>query len=160
MKIEIKIGEKAPDFTLPDTELKLRKLNDFLKEKIVLAFYPGAFTSVCKKELCTFRDSIAKLNDLNAQVIGISVNDPITNRAFKEQNFLDFPLLSDYNREVIQKYGVVLKDFADLKDYTVAKRSIFIINTEGIVQYIWISDDPGIEPNYSEIEEELKKIST
>ena len=160
MKIEIKIGEKAPDFALPDTELKLRKLNDFLEKKIVLAFYPGAFTSVCKKELCTFRDSIAKLNDLNAQVIGISVNDPITNRAFKEQNFLDFPLLSDYNREVIQKYGVVLKDFAGLKDYTVAKRSIFIINTEGIVQYIWISDDPGIEPNYSEIEGELKKVST
>jgi peroxiredoxin len=159
MKTGVKIGKKALEFTLPDTELKLRKLNDFVNKKIVLAFYPGAFTSVCKKELCTFRDSISKLNNLNAQVIGISVNDPITNKAFKEQNFLDFPLLSDYNREVIKKYRVILKDFAGLKGYTVAKRSIFIIDTEGIIRYIWISDDPGIEPNYGEIEEELKKIS-
>jgi len=76
MEEKIKIGKKAPDFTLPDTDLKPRRLGEFLNKNVVLAFYPGAFTSVCTKEMCAFRDSLAKLSDLKAQVVGISVNDP------------------------------------------------------------------------------------
>jgi len=118
----------------------------------VLAFYPGAFTSVCTKEMCTFNDSLAKLNELKAQVIGISVNDPFSNKAFAEANSLSFPLLSDYNRKVVKLYGVEARDFAGLKGYTAAKRSIFILDSGGTVRHKWISEDPHVEPIYQGIE--------
>jgi len=156
---KISVGQKAPDFTLTDTELKPRRLRDFLDKKVVLAFYPGAFTSVCTKEMCAFRDSIAKLSDLKAQVVGISVNDPFSNKAFAERNMLNFPLLSDYNREVVGIYGVAAEDFAGLKGYTAAKRSIFVVDRERTVRYVWISEDPRAEPNYREIERVLEEIS-
>ena len=154
----VDVDKKAPDFSLPDTDRKIRKLSEFLGNKIVLAFFPGAFTSVCTKEMCTLRDSMARLNELKAQVIGISVNDPYSNKGFAEKNMLNFTLLSDYNREVIRLYGIELKDFAGLKGYSVAKRSVFILDQNGIVRYKWISDDPGTEPNYKEIEMALDRI--
>jgi len=153
---QIRIGKKAPDFTLPDTGLKPRSLKDF-DTKLVLAFYPGAFTSVCTKEMCTFRDSLKRLNELKAQVIGISVNDPFSNKAFAEANGLSFPLLSDYNRKVVKLYGVGARDFAGLKGYTAAKRSIFILDSGGTICHKWISEDPRVEPNYQEIERILAK---
>jgi len=159
METKIKVGQKAPDFVLPDTERKGRRLKDFLDSTVALAFFPGAFTSVCKKEMCTFRDSIARLSDLKAKVVGVSVNDPFANKGFAEANMLEFPLLSDYSREVIKIYGIELHDFAGLKGYTVAKRSVFIIDKEGTVRYVWVSDDPGVEPNYKEIEKILEKIT-
>ncbi len=155
----VKVGDKAPDFTLPDMDLKTRNLREFLGIKVVLAFYVGAFTSTCTKEVCEFRDSMARLVDLNAQVIGISVNDPYSNKAFVEKNRLPFPVLSDYNREVIKIYGVELFDFSGLKGYTVAKRSIFILDEQGIVRYVWISDDPSVEPKYDEVQKALEQIS-
>jgi peroxiredoxin len=158
MANQIKVGDKAPDFTLPDTELKQRNLTEFLGKKIVLAFFVGAFTSVCTKEMCAFRDSVARLIDLNAQVIGISVNDPFSNKAFAEKNRLTFPILSDYNRQVIKTYGVETLDFGGLKGYTVAKRSIFIVDKNGVVRYVWTTEDPTIEPDYKEIEDALEKI--
>jgi glutaredoxin-dependent peroxiredoxin len=158
MTSQIKVGDKAPDFSLPDTDLKLRSLNEFLGKKVVLAFFVGAFTSTCTKEVCEFRDSMARLIDLNAQVIGISVNDPFSNKAFAEKNRLPFPVLSDYLREVIKHWDLELPDFAGLKGYSVAKRSIFILDEQGRVHYIWISQDPSIEPKYDEIQEILEKI--
>ena len=158
MKGKINVGDKAPDFTLHDTILKPQRLKDFLDKNVVLAFYPGAFTAVCTKEMYTFRDSLAKLSDLKAQVVGISVNDPFSNRAFAKANMLSFTLLSDYNREVVGLYGVAATDFAGLKGYTAAKRSIFIIDRKGTVRYAWISEDPRIEPNYEEIEKILEEI--
>jgi len=155
---KVKVGDAAPDFILVDTDRKPRKLSEFRGQNVVLAFYPGAFTSVCKKEMCTFRDSLARLEGLNALGVGVSVNDPWSNTGFKEVNMLNFPLLSDYNREVIKRYGVELNNFAGLKGYTVAKRSVFVLDKDGMVRYSWISEDPGVEPNYSEIEEVLKKI--
>ena len=134
MSSKIKVGDKAPDFTLPDTEMKPRSLNDFAGQKIVLAFFVGAFTSTCTKEMCEFRDSMARLTDLKAQVIGISVNDPFSNKAFVEKNRLPFPVLSDYKREVIRTYGLELLILLGLSGYTVAKRSIFILDSKGIVQ--------------------------
>src|SRR3990170_1282521 len=98
----LKVGDKAPDFTLPDTELKPRSLKEFQGSKVLLAFFVGAFTSVCTKEMCAFRDSMARLVNLKAKVIGISVNDPFSNRGFVERNWLTFPILSDYNRQVIK----------------------------------------------------------
>ena len=158
MANHVKIGDMAPDFTLVDIDLKPRSLKDYLGSKVVLAFFVGAFTSVCTKEMCAFRDSMARLIDLNAQVIGISVNDPFSNKAFAEKNRLTFPILSDHNRQVIKIYGVEAHDFGGLKGYTVAKRSIFIVAQTGIVRYVWTTEDPTIEPDYKEIEKALEKI--
>jgi len=155
---QIKVGNKAPDFSLYDTDMKPRSLHEFLGKKVVLAFFVGAFTSTCTKEVCEFRDSMARLVDLNAQVIGVAVTDPFSNKAFAEKNRLPFPVLSDYTRQVIKQWNLVFPDFAGLKDYTVAKRSIFILDEQGIVRYIWISENPSIEPKYDEIEKVLEQI--
>jgi peroxiredoxin len=154
----VKVGDKAPDFTLPDADLKPRSLKEFLGGKIVLAFFVGAFTSVCTKEMCTFRDSMARLTNLKAQVVGIAVSDPFSNKAFAEKNMLPFPILSDYKREVIRTYGIELPDFAGLNGYSTAKRSVFILDKNGTVRYVWVTEDPRIEPNYSEIEAFLAKM--
>jgi peroxiredoxin len=158
MANQIKVGDKAPDFTLHDIDLKPRSLKEFIGHKIVLAFFVGAFTSVCTKEMCAFRDSMARLINLKAQVIGVSVNDPFSNKAFAEKNRLTFPILSDYNRQAIKAYGVETPDFGGLKGYTVAKRSIFIIDKKGVVRYAWTTEDPTIEPDYKEIENALEKM--
>jgi glutaredoxin-dependent peroxiredoxin len=157
MSTTIKFGDKAPDFTLPDTDLKQRSLRDFLGQKVVLAFFVGAFTSTCTMEMCAFRDSMSRMIDLKAQVIGISVNDPFSNKAFAEKNKLPYPVLSDYNREVIGMYGLEMPDFKGLKGYVVAKRSIFIVDAAGVVCYTWVSEDPEAEPNYPSIEKALKE---
>jgi glutaredoxin-dependent peroxiredoxin len=153
-----KVGEKAPDFSLPDTDLKTQSLHEFEGSKVVLAFFVGAFTSVCTKEMCAFRDSMARLISFKAQVIGISVNDPFANKMFAEKNKLTFTILSDYNREVIRTYSLEDPDFAGLKGYTVAKRSIFLLDRKGIIRYAWITEDPEVEPSYKDIEDALAKI--
>jgi peroxiredoxin len=159
MEGRIKIGQRAPDFTVVDNQLKMRTLKDFLGDTLILAFFPGAFTSVCTREMCTFRDSLAKMGALKARVVGISVNDPWASKAFAEKNMLTFPLLCDYKREVVKLYGIELPNFAGLEGYTAAKRSVFIIDKEGIVLYKWVSDDPTIEPNYTEIGGFLERIA-
>ncbi len=152
------VGEKAPDFTLIDANRKSRSLKEFQGQKVVLAFFVGAFTSVCTKEMCAFRDSMARLIDLKAQVIGLSVNDPFTNKAFAEKNQLTFPILSDVNREIVRLYNLEAPDFAGIKGYSVAKRSIFVLDRNGVVRYTWITEDPTVEPNYDKIEQILAEI--
>lgn len=154
----LKTGENAPTFELYDTNLKLRSLDEFKGKKTVIAFYPGAFTSVCQKELCALRDSMAKFNKLNAQVVGVSVDGPFANKAFADQNKLEFPILCDFGREVSKLYGGVHEDFVGIKGYSVSKRSVFVIDADGKVAYAWVSEDPGKEPDYSEIEEKLAEI--
>lgn len=151
------IGEKAPDFEAVDTELKKVRLSDFRGKVVVLAFYPAAFTSVCTKEMCTFRDSMAKFNDMNAVVIGISVDPPFSNKAFKEQYKLNFIVVSDYNREIVKKYNVYW-EFPALPGYILAKRAVFVIDKEGVIRYKWVSDDPTKEPPYQEIEKVVNEI--
>jgi peroxiredoxin len=154
----VKVGDKASGFTLPDTHLKPRSLKEFLGKKTLLAFFVGAFTSVCTKEMCAFRDSMARLIDLKAQIVGIAVTDPFSNKAFAEKNRLTFPILSDHNRTVIRNYGIEHPNFAGLTGYTTAKRAIFILDEEGIVRYVWITDNPEVEPNYGEIEAFLERM--
>jgi peroxiredoxin len=156
IKMAINVGSKAPEFTLFDTEKKSRSLSEFRGKKVVLVFYPGAFTGVCTKEMCAFRDTMAKFSEINAQVIGISVDASFATKAFATQNNLQFPLLSDYSREVIRQYCGVYEDFAGLKGYTASKRSVFIVDGNGIVKYAWISENPGVEPEYDEIVKALK----
>lgn len=150
------IGNKAPDFELPDINMKMHKLSDYIGRKIVLAFFPAAESPVCSTEMCTFRDSLDELKEYGAQVIGISIDGPFANKIFTENRHLNFPILSDYKHEVINKYGIVMKDLGSLKDYNAAKRSIFIIDGNGKVQYRWVSDNPLIEPNYQEIKYVIK----
>ena len=152
------MGTKAPPFSLPDTNRKPRSLSEFLGKKTVLAFFPGAFTGVCTKEMCTFRDSLSKLNDLNAHVVAISVDSPFANKAFADANKLTFPVLSDYSREVIKSYGIVHDGFAGLKGYTAAKRSVFVLDKDGVVKYVWVSENPGVEPPYEEVIKALSSI--
>jgi len=156
--LSVEEGREPPDFSMPDQDRKQRTLKDFLGKKTVLAFFPGAFTSVCTKEMCTFRDSMQALNSLNAQVIGISVNDPFTNKAFAEANKLEFPILSDYPRETVRKFNVFHDNFAGLTGYTVAKRSVFVLDELGVLRYKWVSDDPGKQPDYDAIKKVLAEI--
>ena len=149
------IGQKLPDFQLYDQDRKQRSLKEFLGKKTILAFFPGAFTGPCTKEMCTFRDS---MQTLPGQVVAISVNDPFSNKSFAETHQLQFPILSDYTRETIKKYNIVINDFAGLKGYTAAKRSVFILDENGVVRYKWVSEDPGKEPNYEEIKSTLGKL--
>ena len=152
----IKVGDKAPEFSLYDTDKKLRTLGEFAGKKTVLLFYPGAFTGVCTKEMCTFQDSLAKFNSMSAQVVGISVDSPIANQAFAAQNKLTFPLLSDHAREVSKAYCGLFPDFAGIKGYSVPNRSVFVIDSKGQVTFVWISDSPANEPNYGEVEKAVQ----
>jgi peroxiredoxin len=158
MTEDVIVGSRAPEFTLFDMEMTLRSLDEFKGKKVVLAFYPGAFTSVCQREMYTFRDALSNFESLDAQVVGISVNDPFSNKAFHEMNMLNFPLLCDYTREVVRAYGVFHEDFAGLKGYTVAKRSVFVLDRDGVIHYKWVSENPGVEPHYKEIEAKLAKL--
>jgi peroxiredoxin len=153
--VSVNVNQKMPGFQLYDQDKKQRSLEEFQGKKIVLAFFPGAFTSVCTRELCTFRDS---LQNLPGQVVAVCVNDPYTNKAFAEANRLQFPILSDYSRETVKKLNIVHNDFAGLKGYTAAKRSVFVLDTSGVVRYKWVSEDPSKEPNYQEIKTALEKL--
>ncbi len=156
---KLKIGDIAPEFELPDSNMKIHKLSDYKGKKVVLAFFPAAESPVCTAEMCNFRDSNDELSKLGAQIIGISVDGPFANKFFTENRHLNFPLLSDYKRDSIQKYDVVLQDLASLKDYNAAKRAIFVIDNNQIIRYKWVSDNPLVEPNYKEISEQLSKIN-
>jgi peroxiredoxin len=107
--------------------------------------------------MCNFRDSITDLQKSGAQIVGISVDGPFANRIFTENRHLNFDLLSDYKRETINKYGVVMRNLGPLEGYDAAKRSIFILDNKGIITYKWLSDDPTIEPNYQEINAALTR---
>jgi len=147
----VKVGDKAPAFTLFDTDRKPRSMSEFAGKKLVLLFYPGAFTGVCTSEMCSIRDAMAKFNSFQAQVIGISVDSPFANKAFADQNKLTFPLLTDHAREASKAYAGLFPDFAGVKGYNVPNRSVFVVDSKGIVRYVWISDTPGVEPNYGEV---------
>src|ERR687885_877380 len=154
------IGDNAPDFNLADTDLKMQKLSDYKGKPIVLAFFPAAESPVCTKEMCTFRDSFEELKGYDAKVLGISVDGPFANKIFTENRRLNFPILSDYKRETIKNYGIVMPNLGQLQDYNAAKRSIFILDSAGKIRYMWVSDNPLIEPNYEEIRAALAKLKT
>ncbi|MCL5439636.1 MAG: redoxin domain-containing protein [Thermoplasmataceae archaeon] len=154
----VELNSKAPDFKLIDSNLKQKTLADYKGNKTVLLFFPGAFTGVCTKEMCTFRDSMSKFNNLKAKVVGISVDQPFSLAQFAKENNLNFDLLSDATREVSKKYDSLHHDFVNVPGLTASKRSVFILDQNGIVKYKWISENPGVEPNYAEIEKELAKF--
>ncbi|AGO60265.1 hypothetical protein FACI_IFERC00001G0285 [Ferroplasma acidarmanus Fer1] len=152
-------GELAPDFEALDTGLKSKKLSDYKGNVTVLAFFPGAFTSVCTKEMCTFRDSMANFNKFNAKVVGISVDSPFSLKEFATKNKLQFDLLSDGNREISGKYGALYKSFLNINGLTASKRSVFVLDKTGKIVYKWVSEDAGKEPDYKKIEEVISKYN-
>ncbi|MHB1867645.1 MAG: peroxiredoxin [Nitrososphaerales archaeon] len=154
----VETGQKAPNVELVDTDKKPVKISDYRGKPTVLLFYPGAFTGVCTKEMCTFRDSLSKYNQLGISVVGISVDGPFANKAFKDANGVNFPLLSDYAHEAIKAYGVTLENFAGLKGYTASKRAVFVLDKDQNVRFKWVSDNPGIEPDYNTVAKEAEKV--
>ena len=152
----LNVGDLAPNFELPDTELKMRTLEEFKGKKIVLSFIVAASSPVCEVELCTFRDSWKEISDMGAQIISISNDGPFANKAFAEKHNFNFPLLGDYTSKTIKDYDILLKDLLHIKDYNAAKRSVFILDEEHKVIWKWVSEDPLKEPDYSEIMNVLK----
>src|SRR5438093_11956416 len=131
-------------------------LSTFRGRPVVLAFFPAAFSSVCTKELCTFRDSLASLNRANAQVLGISVDTFFTLQAFKDVQKLTFPLLSDFNKQVIRDYGVFNEDMIGLKG--IARRAVFVLDKDGVVRYREVLEDARNEPDYQKVYEAVAAL--
>ena len=149
------IGDKAPDFELLSTEGEKVRLKDELgKGSILLLFYPFAFSSVCTQEMCSIRDGMTEFTAIKARVLGISVDSPHAQKAWIQQLNLNFPLLSDFNKEVSRAYGVLYQDLGGLKG--VAKRSAFVLDREGTVLHKWISEDPKKLPDLEAIKKVLR----
>jgi glutaredoxin-dependent peroxiredoxin len=147
--MSVVVGSKAPDFTLTNQDREPVTLSQLTGKPVVLAFFPAAFSSVCAKEMCTFRDSMAQLGKANAQVFGISVDTFFTLKAFHDQQQLTFPLLSDFNKQVIRDYGVFNEDMIGLKG--IARRAVFVIDKDGIVRHAEVLADARNEPDYEKV---------
>jgi peroxiredoxin len=151
------LGATAPDFTLPNQDREAVTLSQQLaKGPVVLAFVPAAFSGVCTKELCTFRDSMAALNAMHAQVYGISVDTFFTLKAWQDAQQLNFPLLSDFNKTVIREYGVFNEDMIGLKG--IARRAVFVIDRNGVIRHREVLDDARNEPDYTKVNDALSAL--
>lgn len=151
----LQIGDTAPDFTLYNSELTEVSLKDFKGKKVVIHFFPMAFTGVCTAQLCAARDNFSFYEGLNAQVLGISVDSPFTLAKFKQDQNYQFLLLSDFNKEVSKAYGSLYEEFAfGLKG--VAKRAAFVIDEESKITYAEVLEDAGSLPNFKAIDDTLK----
>jgi len=146
----IQVGQKAPDFTLRDTDKNKVTLSEQQGKNVLLLFYPLAFTSTCTAELCGVRDNLSFYNNTNATVYGISVDSLFSNKRFKEDLALNFTLLSDFNKEVATAYDTIYAEwYNDMKGVT--KRSAFVIDKEGIVRYAEVLEDAGDVPDFEKI---------
>lgn len=152
--MSVKVGEKAPSFTLRNSATEEVSLSDYKGKNVVALFFPLAFTGVCTTELCEIRDSIADYNDMDAEVVAISVDSPFTLAKFKEEQGYNFPLLSDFNKEVSRAYGSLYEEFVlDMKG--VSKRSAFVIDKEGTIKYAEVLENAGEVPNFAAVKEVL-----
>ncbi len=150
----MKPGDRAKDFTLKNSEGNDVSLTELLNNgKLVLLFFPLAYTRVCTDEMCTIRDNMKSYNSLNANVAAISVDSFFTLKEFKKGNNLNFTLLSDFNKEVIADYGVFNEDFYGLKG--VAKRSAFVIDKDKVIEYAEILEEAGNLPDFRAIQKAL-----
>ncbi len=150
----LNLGEAAPNFTLYDTEKNQVSLDDFKGQNVVILFFPLAFTSVCTAELCSMRDNLGQYKDLEAKVLAISVDTLFTLGQFKEQQQLNFPLLSDFNKEAAAAYDVLYEEFV-LGMKGVAKRSAFVVDKEGKITYAEVLEDATQIPNFEDIKSAL-----
>ena len=154
----IAIGQAAPDFSLFDSEKNKVTLSELKGKNVVLLFFPLAFTGVCTKELCSVRDNIATYNDTNAQVLGISVDSLFVLDKFKQEQNLNFPLLSDFNKEAAKAFDVLYEIFPAFEMQGVSKRAAFVIDKEGVIKYAEICATPGDLPDFAAIQSTLQSI--
>jgi glutaredoxin-dependent peroxiredoxin len=154
----IETGTKAPSFSLFDSNKNKVNLDDFKGKNIVILFFPLAFTSVCTAELCSVRDSIALYNNANAQVLGISVDSLFTLAKFKQEQELNFPLLSDFNKEVSSAFGVLYPTFPAFDMQGVSKRAAFVLDKDGVVRYAEVCPTPGDMPSFKDIQATLAAL--
>lgn len=152
--MSLTVGSAAPDFTLPNQDNQPVTLSAQKGAPVVLAFFPAAFSSVCTKELCTFRDSMSTLNAAKAQVYGISVDTFFTLKAFQKDQSLTFPLLSDFNKDVIKAYDVYNPDMIGMKG--ISRRAVFVVDGQGIIRHAEVLADARNEPNYQAALEALR----
>jgi peroxiredoxin len=151
-------GDKAPDFALRSSDKSLVKLSEQRGKNVVLLFFPFAFTGVCTKELCQMRDSIADYEKLDAQILAVSVDSPFTLAKWKEEQGFNFPLLSDFNKTVSKKYDSLYKEFGmGLKG--VSKRSAFVIDGKGTIQYAEVLENAGDIPDFAAVKQALQSIN-
>lgn len=155
----IKVGDKAPDFTLFDTDKNPVTLSEQKGKNVLLLFYPLAFTGTCTAELCSVRDNLGFYNDANAQVYGISVDSLFANGKFKQEQNYNFPLLSDFNKEVSTAYDTIYENFLNNTMKGVSKRSAFVIDKEGVVQYAEVLENAGEVPNFEAINKTLEGLN-
>jgi peroxiredoxin len=154
----IQVGQKAPDFSLYDSDKQKVNLSDYKGKNVLLLFFPQAFTGTCTKELCSTRDNIALYNQANAQVFAISVDSVFTLGKYKEEQQLNFPLLSDFNKTTSAAYGSLYDSFAfDMKG--VSKRSAFVLDKEGVVRYAEVLETATDLPDFSAIQKTLSELS-
>lgn len=153
----ISVGQAAPDFTLFDSDKNPVTLSGLKGKNVLLLFFPQAFTSVCTKELCGVRDNISKYQSVKASVFGISVDSVFTLAKFKEEQQFNFPLLSDFNKEVAEAYDSIYKDWI-LNMRGVSKRSAFVIDKEGVVQYAEVLESAGDVPDFEKINAVLDSL--
>ncbi|MGD0318344.1 MAG: redoxin domain-containing protein [Nitrososphaerales archaeon] len=154
-----RMGQKVPEFALPDTDKRIRSLGEFTKQgTTMLVFFPFAFSGTCDKEMCTFRDDFEMLQALGAQLVGISVDSSYTLNAFAQTYNLQFPLLSDFNKRVTRLYGVLQDPWVGLGFKGVAKRSVFLIDGRSILRYRWVTDVPSDEPPYQEVIRAVQRL--
>ena len=152
-------GQLAPDFSLFDSEKNKVNLSDFKKKNVLVLFFPLAFTGVCTKELCSIRDNIALYNNADAQVLGISVDSLYVLNKFKEEQHLNFPLLSDFNRQASKAFDVLYETFPSFEMQGVSKRAAFVIDKEGIIQYAEICATPRDLPDFEAINKVLSALN-
>lgn len=147
-------GDTAPDFKLYSSELKETSLKDYAGKKVVIHFFPMAFTGVCTTQLCTMRDSFGYYNDMGAEILAISVDSPFTLAKFKEENNYQFSLLSDFNKTVSPAFGAFYEEFAfELKG--VSKRAAFVLDEDQRVVYAEVLESAGDLPDFNAIREAL-----
>jgi len=153
----LKAGDKAPLFTLHASDTKEVSLSDFAGRNVVVLFFPLAFTGTCTEELCTMRATLAEFNGMKTDVVAISVDSPFTLAKFKEAESLNFPLLSDFNKEVSRQYGSLYDTFVFGME-GVSKRSAFVVDTEGIIRYAEVLESAGDLPNFAAVKETLTAL--
>lgn len=155
--MKLKIGDKAPEFTLRASDTKEVSLSDYKGKRVLVLFFPLAFTGTCTEELCLVRDNMSVYERLGCQVLGISVDSPFVLAKYKEEQTLNFPLLSDFNKEVSRAYGALYEDFIlDMKG--VSKRSVFLIDRNDIIRHVEVLENAADLPNFAALKDTLTRI--
>lgn len=156
--MKVQVGQAAPDFALYDNDKNKVTLSEHKGSNVVLLFFPAAFTGVCTAELCSVRDNLKAYENVNAKVYGISVDSLFTLNKFKQEQNLNFPLLSDFNKEASKAYGSLYESFVfDMQG--VSKRSAFVVDKEGVIRYAEVLENAGEQPNFEAISQTLQTLS-